>query len=125
MLQIIYIGLGGFIGAVSRFLLSRYLNNLLPAFPYGTLAVNIIGSFVLGFIIYSLSLGKSISPDMRDFITIGMLGGFTTMSAFAYESFRLMELNQLMLFALNISLNIILCLAAVYTGKELAVLIAE
>lgn len=125
MLQILYIGLGGFIGAVSRFLVSRYLNNLLPAFPFGTLAVNIIGSFVLGFIVYSVSFGKSISPDMRDFITIGILGGFTTMSAFAYESFRLMELNQLMLFALNISLNIILCLAAIYAGKELAVLIAK
>lgn len=125
MLQLIYIGLGGFIGAVSRFLVSRYLNNLLPTFPLGTLTVNIVGSFILGFIVYSVSFGKSISPDMRDFITIGILGGFTTMSAFAYESFRLMELNQLMLFALNIALNIILCLGAVYAGKELAVLIAK
>jgi len=125
MLQIIYIGAGGFIGAVSRFLLSRYVNNLLPSFPFGTLSVNIIGSFILGFIIYSVSLGRNISPEMRDFITIGMLGGFTTMSAFAYESFRLMELNQMMLFALNIALNVILCIAAVYAGKELAVLIAR
>lgn len=125
MLNILYIGLGGFIGAVSRYILSRYINNLLPAFPLGTLAVNILGSFVLGFIIYSVSLGRNISPEMRDFITIGMLGGFTTMSAFAYESFRLMELNQMMLFALNIALNVILCIAAVYAGKELAILIAK
>ena len=125
MLNILYIGLGGFIGAVSRYLLSRYINNLLPAFPLGTLAVNILGSFVLGFIIYSVSLGRNISPEMRDFITIGMLGGFTTMSAFAYESFRLMELNQMMLFALNIALNVILCIAAVYAGKELSILIAK
>lgn len=62
---------------------------------------------------------------MCDFITIGILGGFTTMSSFAYESFRLMELNQLMLFALNIVLNLILCLAAIYAGKELAVLITK
>jgi CrcB protein len=125
MLQIIYIGVGGFIGAVSRFLVSRYMNNLLPAFPLGTLTVNIIGSFILGFIVYSISLGKTISPEMRDFITIGILGGFTTMSTFAYESFRLMELNQLMLFTLNIALNLVLCIAAVYAGKELAVLIAK
>ncbi|NOS86793.1 MAG: fluoride efflux transporter CrcB [Ignavibacteria bacterium] len=125
MLNIIYIGVGGFIGAVSRYLLSRYINNLLPSFPFGTLAVNIIGSFILGFIIYSVSLGRNISPEMRDFITIGMLGGFTTMSAFAYESFRLMELNQMMLFALNVALNVIFCIAAVYAGKELAVLIAK
>lgn len=125
MLQIIYIGLGGFIGAVSRFLVSRYMNNLLPTFPLGTLTVNIIGSFILGFIVYSISMGKSISPDMRDFITIGILGGFTTMSSFAYESFRLMELNQLILFTLNIALNLVLCVAAVYAGKELALLIAK
>ena len=125
MLQIIYIGVGGFIGAVSRFLVSRYMNNLLPTFPLGTLTVNIVGSFVLGFIVYSVSLGKSISPDMRDFITIGILGGFTTMSSFAYESFRLMELNQLLLFSLNLALNLILCIVAVYAGKELAVLIAK
>lgn len=125
MLQIIYIGVGGFIGAVSRFLVSRYMNNLLPSFPLGTLTVNIIGSFILGFIVYSVSLGKSISPDMRDFITIGILGGFTTMSSFAYESFRLMELNQLLMFSLNLALNLVLCIAAVYAGKELAVLIAK
>ncbi len=125
MVNILYIGLGGFIGAVSRYLVSRYINNLLPSFPLGTLAVNIIGSFVLGFIIYSVSLGRNISPEIRDFITIGMLGGFTTMSAFAYESFRLMELNQMMMFALNIALNVILCIAAVYAGKELAILISK
>lgn len=125
MLQIIYIGVGGFIGAVSRFLVSRYMNSLLPSFPLGTLTVNIIGSFILGFIVYSVSLGKSVSPDMRDFITIGILGGFTTMSSFAYESFRLMELNQLLMFSLNLTLNLVLCIAAVYAGKELAVLIAK
>lgn len=125
MLHIFYIGIGGFIGAVSRFLLSRYLGSLLPAFPLGTLAVNIIGSFILGFIVYSVSLGKTLPPELRDFITIGILGGFTTMSSFAYESYRLFEINQMLLFALNLFLNIILCLAAVYAGKELAVLISK
>ena len=124
-MHIIYIGAGGFIGAVSRYLVSRYLNNLLPAFPLGTLAVNVIGSFILGFVIYSLTLGKNISPDLRDFITIGIIGGFTTMSSFAYESFRLFELNEILYFALNLVLNVILCLAAVYAGKELAVLISK
>ena len=125
MLQIIYIGIGGFIGTVSRFLISRYVNQLFPAFPFGTLIINITGSFILGFIVYSITLGKNISPDMRDFITIGILGGFTTMSAFAYESFRLIELNQLALVALNIALNLVLCIAAIYAGRELAVLIAK
>ncbi len=125
MMQIIYIGFGGFIGAVSRFLVSRFLNNLIPSFPLGTLSVNLIGSFILGFIVYSVSLGRNISPDMRDFITIGVLGGFTTMSTFAYESFRLFELDQIMLFTLNMILNFVLCIAAIYAGKELAVLITK
>lgn len=120
MLNILYIGLGGFIGAVSRYLLSRYISNLLPSFPFGTLTVNVLGSFILGFIMYSITAGRNISPELREFITIGIIGGFTTMSAFAYESFRLAELNQFMLFALNIALNIILGIGAIYAGKILA-----
>lgn len=120
MIHILYIGLGGFIGAVSRYLLSRYISNLLPSFPFGTLTVNVLGSFILGFIMYSITAGRNISPELREFITIGIIGGFTTMSAFAYESFRLAELNQFMLFALNIALNIILGIGAIYAGKALA-----
>ncbi len=125
MLQIIYIGVGGFIGAVSRFLVSRYLGNLFPSFPFGTLTVNIAGSFFLGFIIYSITPGKNFSPEFRDFITIGVLGGFTTMSAFAFESFKLFELNQILFLVLNICLNLVLCILAVYAGKELAVFITK
>ncbi|KXK41102.1 MAG: membrane protein [Chlorobi bacterium OLB5] len=125
MFHLLYIGIGGFIGAVSRYLVSRYISNLVPVFPLGTLTVNVLGSFVLGFLIYSVTAGRNISPEMRDFIAIGILGGFTTMSSFAYESFRLIELNQVMLFALNVALNIILCIAAIYAGKELALIIAK
>src|SRR4030095_8389711 len=103
LISILYIGTGGFIGAVMRFLLSRYLNNFMANFPLGTLCVNAIGSFVLGFIIYSVSAGKKIPGDVRDFLTIGLIGGFTTMSSFAYESFRLMEINQFMLSVINIT----------------------
>ena len=122
-MQIIYVGLGGFIGASLRFVISRYLSGLVPSFPVGTLTVNILGSLVLGFIMYSLSLGKNISPEMRDFITIGIIGGFTTMSSFAYESFRLFELREFLYFGLNLFFNIFFSLLAVYLGKELAVLI--
>ncbi len=125
MIHIFYIGIGGFIGAILRYLTSKYLNNLFSNFPAGTLAVNVIGSFILGFIIYSLSYGRSISTNLRDFIIIGFIGGFTTMSAFAYESFRLFELNEFLVFALNLILNIFLCLAAIYLGKELALLISK
>jgi CrcB protein len=121
-MTLIYIGVGGFIGSILRFLLSRYLNNFTVNFPLGTLCINVLGSFVIGFIITSLAAGKKIPADLRDFLTIGLIGGFTTMSSFAYESFRLAELNEFMLFGLNIFLNIILCLIAVYLGKELSLI---
>jgi len=123
MLTLIYIGIGGFIGSILRFLLSRYLNNFTVNFPLGTLCVNVLGSFVLGFILASVASGKVISANLRDLLTIGLIGGFTTMSSFAYESFRLTELNEYLLFGLNVSLNIILSLIAVYLGKELSILI--
>ena len=119
-MQIIYIGIGGFLGAISRFLLAKFINNYFTSFPLGTLIVNVSGSFLLGFIIYSVLDGRNVSPEVRDFSTIGFLGAFTTMSTFAYESFRLVELSEYMYFGLNIFLNVFLCLLAVYLGKELA-----
>ncbi len=123
MIHIIYIGIGGFFGAISRYLISRFLNNIIGALPLGTLVVNVAGSFVLGFIVYSVSYGKSIPVNLRDMITIGFIGALTTMSTLSYESFRLAELNELIISILNIILNIVLCLLAVYLGKELSLLI--
>lgn len=126
MTNILLIGLGGFLGVIFRYLLAKKLNELAAAnFPIGTLAVNVIGSFFIGFIIYSVSAGRNISPEFRDFLTIGLIGGFTTMSSFAYESFRLLELNQLTIFVINCTLNVILSLAAVYLGKEFAMIITK
>ena len=119
-MQIIYIGIGGFIGAISRFLLAKFINNYFTSFPLGTLIVNVSGSFLLGFIIYSVLDGRNVSPEVRDFSTIGFLGAYTTMSTFAYESFRLGELSEYLYFGLNIFLNVFLCLLAVYLGRELA-----
>lgn len=83
LIHILYIGAGGFIGAVSGFLLSGYLNNFIPLFPLGTLTVNFHGCFIIGFVIYSLTLGKNISPELANFISIGIIGEFTTKYAFA------------------------------------------
>lgn len=125
MLHILYIGIGGFFGTAARFIVSKFLNNLLPSFPLGTLVVNVSGSFLLGFIVYSTMFGKNIPSDIRDLLTIGFIGAFTTMSTFSYESFRLFELNEIMYSALNIFLNIMLSLIAVYLGKELAILLSK
>jgi CrcB protein len=125
MIHVFYIGLGGFIGAISRYFVSRFLNNLFSMFPMGTLTVNVLGSLILGFIMYSLGQGKSIPVYIRDMITIGFIGAFTTMSTFSYETFRLAELNEILYSGVNLILNIFLCLLAVYFGKEAAILISK
>ncbi len=123
MIQILYIGLGGFLGAIMRFLISRFAGNYFSSFPLGTLIVNVTGSLLLGFIVYSVSFGKNISPEFRDFMTIGFIGAFTTMSTFAYESFRLAELSEFMYLFFNLFLNVFLCLLAVYVGREFAMIL--
>jgi fluoride exporter len=116
----LYIGVGGFLGAVARFVLSRALGSFFGAFPFGTLFVNVSGSFGLGLILYGVMYGKSLSPEWRSLWTIGFIGAYTTMSTFAYESMRLLELGDYRLFALNSTANFFLCLAAVWLGKYAA-----
>lgn len=123
MQHILFIGTGGFLGAIARYLISRYLSNYFPSFPLGTLVVNVTGSFLLGFIMYSVAYGKSMPADLRDLLTIGFIGAFTTMSTFSYETIRLTELNEFLFAFLNLTLNLFLCLGAVYLSKELAILI--
>jgi CrcB protein len=123
--NIIYIGFGGFLGAIARYLITKYLNSFVISFPFGTLFVNFIGSLVIGFFLYSIDFGKSVSPSFRNFFVIGFIGAFTTMSSFAYESFRLLEDKEFLYFGLNLFLSMFLCLVAIYIGKELAILITN
>ena len=116
----LYIGVGGFFGAIARYLVSRALGGWAGAFPLGTLAVNVSGSFALGLILYGVVYGKSLSPEWRSLWTIGFIGAFTTMSSFAYETVRLLELRDYQLFALNCAGNFFLCLGAVLLGRYAA-----
>jgi fluoride exporter len=86
------VGVGGAIGSVLRFLTSLAAAQWLGAdFPYGTLIVNLVGSFVIGFVHEIGGEALMIPDDMRLFITTGMMGGLTTYSTFSYETVRLME----------------------------------
>ncbi len=123
MIQILYIGLGGFLGAISRFLVSKYAGILFTSIPLGTFLVNFIGTFVLGFINYSVLAGKNVSPDVRGFATIGFIGAFTTMSTFSYETFRLFELGEYTMFGLNLFINVGFCLTAVYLSRQAVIML--
>lgn len=125
MMQFIYIGIGGFLGAVARFSVSSFMGRHYPHFPFGTLLVNVIGSLLLGFISYSIIYGKDLSPDLRSLINIGFIGAFTTMSTFAFETIRITDTGQLTNALLNIAANIILCLFAVILGRFLAIILIK
>jgi fluoride exporter len=113
------VGFGGFIGAVLRYWVSEWVQSGFVTFPFGTLVVNFIGSLLLALIMYVSEYRGLIGEEARVFLAIGVLGSFTTMSTFSYESIKLLEQNQHILFGLNLVGTITLCLLAVYLGKVL------
>jgi fluoride exporter len=113
------VGFGGFIGAVLRYWISGWVQNGFITFPFGTLVVNFIGSLLLALIMYASEYRGLFGEEARVFLTIGILGSFTTMSTFSYESIKLLEQDQHILFGLNLVGTITLCLLAVYLGKVL------
>ncbi|CAI2718839.1 fluoride efflux transporter CrcB [Nitrospina watsonii] len=121
MQLVLLIGLGGFAGAILRFWVSGWIQNGLVTFPLGTLGVNFIGSFILSLIMYLSEFKGVFSEETRIFLTIGVLGSFTTMSTFGYESFKLLEQNQMGLFGLNVVGSVTLALLGVYLGRLISV----
>jgi len=105
--EILLVGAGGLIGAPSRYLVSGAIPRL-KEIPTGTLAVNMIGSFVLASLTFS-----AVSGSLVYFLSIGMLGSFTTFSTFAYESFRLLDEGETTYSLLNMVFNVVLCLTGV------------
>jgi fluoride exporter len=116
--MLLIIGSGSFVGGVSRFLTSRYIQNLVTtAFPIGTMTVNLIGCLLIG-LIYGLSeRGGVLSSEWRLFLTIGFCGGFTTFSTFAQENIALLKDGNFMYFALYTGLSVFLGLMATYFGQ--------
>ena len=90
--KLLAVGIGGLLGSVARYITVKAVDQKLNAvFPYGTLTVNILGSFVLG-LIYTIALRKTgMSENWRLFLGAGFCGGFTTFSSFAWENFTLLE----------------------------------
>lgn len=120
MLRTMAIAVGGAMGALSRFWLSTQVYAWLgKQFPYGTLTVNVLGSFFIGFLAIWL-LDRLISPEWRAAILIGFLGAFTTFSTFSLETLNLIENGEQLKALSNIGLSVGLCLIAVWLGMQLA-----
>ena len=115
------VAIGAAFGGTLRYWLGGVTQKILPfGFPYGTLVVNVLGSFLLGFLIFYFDTKRLLSPGMKVMLTVGFCGGFTTFSSFSFETINLMRDSEYFLATLNVGLNIFLTLLAVFLSYYLA-----
>lgn len=117
-----YVALGGALGSVLRYLLGTWTQILSKSidFPYGTLAVNLIGCFVIGFLSHLAEARGVFTPESRAFIFVGILGGFTTFSSFGNETMNLFREGQSLNALANVGANVIFGLILVWLGRTVA-----
>jgi fluoride exporter len=117
MRELLIAGLGGFIGAALRYWTSilsyRFFG---PKFPYGTLIVNIVGCFLIGLLMTMFEQKFIMNPGLRIFLTVGILGGFTTFSTFSYETIALLREGSYLMGCENIIFSLAGCLIATLVG---------
>ena len=121
MLDFLAISLGAVLGANLRYWMSRFALRMLgPVFPFGTLGINVLGSFVLGFFLVWTTERALVDPRWRLFIAVGFCGGYTTFSSYAYETMAFFERGQWTLMGTNFVANNLLACAGVLAGMALA-----
>ena len=117
MTTALLIALFGALGCLARYFLSGWVYDLAGrAFPYGTLAVNVVGAYLIGLIMEFSLRSTLVSPHLRIGLTIGFLGGLTTFSTFSYETFRLLEEGSFLLVTANVLVSVVVCLACTWLG---------
>ncbi len=118
MREILIVGLGGFVGAVGRWLVSGWVQGLAgPGFPLGTWAVNVAGCLALGALMGLADTRLGFTPEARLFLGIGVLGSLTTFSTFGYETIELLRASQLGLALANVAGNLVVGCGAVVLGR--------
>jgi fluoride exporter len=122
MKNVLAVGLGGFFGCIARYLTSVLVIRLFdaPVFPYATLMVNVAGCFLIGLLGGLAENTQLISPEIQLFLIVGLLGGFTTYSAFGYQTLTLADEGRMLFAVLNVTAHIILGLGAVWLGVLIA-----
>jgi fluoride exporter len=122
MIGVLLVGVGSFVGGVLRYGLSTWVYKALdnPWFPYGTLTVNAAGCLVIGFLSGLAEARAAFTPEARLFLFVGVIGGFTTFSSFALETFSLARDTQSLAALVNIGLQLCLGLFAVWIGNVMA-----
>jgi CrcB protein len=119
MIGVLWMGAGGFLGTIARYLVSSAIAGLVgETFPWGTVVVNISGCFVIG--VLATATGPDgrviVTPDIRQFLLIGICGGYTTFSSFSLQTLNLLRAGDLMGATGNIVVSVVACLAAVWLG---------
>lgn len=121
IVNFLVVSAGAIVGANLRYILSRYAAKILgPVFPYGTLVINTVGSFIVGWFMIWTTERVLVDPRWRLLIVVGFCGGFTTFSSYAFETMAYFEQGQWLLMATNFLTNNALCLAAAMAGMALA-----
>ncbi len=117
MLKYVMVGVGGALGSILRFWLGSYIGERMGTrFPYGTLVINVTGSFLIGLVYAILTERTQWSPNWRYLIPIGFIGGYTTFSSFEFETFRSIQDGQLGLGLLYVAVSVVVGFIAVWGG---------
>ena len=117
MLKYVMVGIGGCLGSILRFWLGSYIGGKLGTrFPYGTLVINVSGSFLLGIVFALLTARASWSPNWRYLLLIGFIGGYTTFSSFEFETLRMIQDGQTGLGLLYVATSVAIGFVAVWGG---------
>lgn len=121
MMKLLYVGLFGGLGCIARYLLTLWAQQLAGRdFPYGTLLVNMLGSFLLGMLLTMGVRQFPVSAELRLGLSVGFLGGFTTFSTFSYQTLLLLEEGSYWSAGANVLLNVTLCLVGAFAGMLVA-----